>query len=222
GGPVQGATARWIRVAHAAGALSAASDVRAAVPETVGRGILRALAKVPADRYPTTALFAEALAAPGTPVGVAARRTTRAIPAARWIGLPRGGVLAGGAGLVAIGGWGGLARVRGRARPSSVEAGGLDPRRVAVLYFEDLSSKRSLAYLSDGLTEALIRELGRVAGLEVVSKNGVAPYRDPGIPRDSVGRALGAGTLVQGSVEEVGERYRVSMRLLEGARGADS
>ena len=219
--PFTGSTAQAIIARHSLDSVSPPSIVRAAVPDTVERGILRALAKVPADRYPTTALFAEALAAPGTPVGVAARRTTRAIPAARWIGLPRGGVLAGVAVLVAIAGWGVLARVRGRARPSSVEAGGLDPRRVAVLYFEDLSSKRSLAYLSDGLTEALIRELGRVAGLEVVSKNGVAPYRDPGIPRDSVGRALGAGTLVQGSVEEVGERYRVSIRLIEGASGAD-
>src|SRR5205823_6444141 len=115
--PFTGSTAQAIIARHSLDSVSPPSIVRAAVPDTVERGILRALAKVPADRYPTTALFAEALAAPGTPVGVAARRTTRAIPAARWIGLPRGGVLAGVAVLVAIAGWGVLALVRGRARP---------------------------------------------------------------------------------------------------------
>src|SRR5438094_3091335 len=143
--PFTGSTAQAIIARHSLDSVSPPSIVRAAVPDTVERGILRALAKVPADRYPTTALFAEALAAPGTPVGVAARRTTRAIPAARWIGLPRGGVLAGVAVLVAIAGWGVLARVRGRARPSSAEAGGLEPRRLAVPYFQAPSPQGSLA-----------------------------------------------------------------------------
>ncbi|HKW40419.1 MAG TPA: hypothetical protein VJN39_04155, partial [Gemmatimonadales bacterium] len=71
------------------------------------------------------------------------------------------------------------------------------------------------------LTDALIGELARVPGLTVVSKNGVAPYRSPDTPRDSIALALDVGTLVQGTVEDAGDRYRVTARLIEGASGAD-
>jgi TolB-like protein len=90
-----------------------------------------------------------------------------------------------------------------------------------VLYFEDLSQKKDLAYLADGLTEALINALSRVPSLNVLSKNAVAAYRNPGIPRDSVSRVLAVGTLVQGTVEETENRYQVTVRLIDGASGAD-
>src|SRR5256885_1977280 len=155
--PFTGPTAQAIIARHSLDSVSPPSIVRAMIPESAERAILRALAKVPADRFATTALFAEALAAPGAPVG--ARRTTRATAAPRWGGLPRGVVLAGVAVVVAIAGWEVFGR--GRARSSGAAAGGLDPRHVAVLYFEDLSPKHDLAYLADGLTETLIADLQR-------------------------------------------------------------
>jgi serine/threonine-protein kinase len=108
----------------------------------------------------------------------------------------------------------------GTAR-SLATVGGLDPRRVAVLYFNDLSRDSSLGYLADGLTEALIDELGRVRALDVISRNGVAPYRGTDISRDSIARTLGVGTLVEGSVEDAGPRLRLSVRLVDGGSGAD-
>ena len=109
------------------------------------------------------------------------------------------------------------------ARARNLEAAdlGLDPRRIAVLYFNDLSKSQELAYLADGFTEALIDQLARVQGLDVISKNGVALYRQADIPRDSVARALGVGTLIEGSLEESGDRLRVNVRLVDGASGAD-
>jgi serine/threonine-protein kinase len=78
---------------------------------------------------------------------------------------------------------------------------GLDPQRVAVLYFEDHSSNGKLAYLADGLTETLIGQLSHSRSLDVVSRNGVAPFRRPGVALDSVARALEAGSLIVGTVE---------------------
>src|SRR5207247_10712317 len=46
-------------------------------------------------------------------------------------------------------------------------------------------------------------------------------YRTLTIPRESGARALAAGTLVQGSVEETGTHYQVTVRLIDGASGAD-
>src|SRR5204862_8024630 len=111
--------------------------------------------------------------------------------------------------------------VRRRGAPDAGSVSGLDPRRVAVLYFDDLSQKKELAYLADGFTEALIDALSQVPSLSVLSKSAVAAYRNPGIPRDSVSRALSVGTLVQGRVEERGDRYQGMVRLIEGASGAD-
>jgi len=92
---------------------------------------------------------------------------------------------------------------------------------VAVLYFTDESNGHSLGYLADGLTEALIDALREVPALTVVSKNGAAAYRATTVPLDSVARALAVGTLVRGSVDDEGGRYRVSVNLIEGASGAD-
>lgn len=101
------------------------------------------------------------------------------------------------------------------------EASTMDPRSVAVLYFEDLSPDGELSYLADGLTESLIDNLSEVRELDVVSRNGVARFRDTNAPRDSIAQALGAGSLIAGSIDPVGDRVRVTVRLVEGTSGAD-
>jgi serine/threonine-protein kinase len=118
---------------------------------------------------------------------------------------------------------GGIAAWRIWAKPEAGRAasGGLDAHRIAVLYFDDLSKDHSLGYLADGLTENLITELGAVRSLDVISRNGVEPFRSSQVPRDSVGRALSAGTLVDGEVEPEGDQVRVTVRLIDGGSGAD-
>ncbi len=100
-------------------------------------------------------------------------------------------------------------------------AAGLNPRRVAVLYFEDLSSDGQLSYLADGLTEGLIDRLSQVRTLDVISRNGVAPFRGSDLRRDSIAGLLEVGSLIIGSVEPTGERIRVTTRLVDGPSGAD-
>jgi TolB-like protein len=84
------------------------------------------------------------------------------------------------------------------------------------MYFEDDSKTHDLSYLADGLTEALIARLSAVQGLDVVSTNGAALFRNGGVAPDSIARALGAGTLVVGSVEPDKDKLRVSVRLKDG------
>src|SRR5439155_4995973 len=133
--PFTGPTAQAVMARHSLDAVSPPSIVRASIPDAVEDALLRALAKTPADRFFTTALFAEALARPSAATGPL-RRATRPAPAAPRV--PRT-VLAGGAVvMLALVLW--LAKVvtsRGRGGSAAAE-GGLDPRHVAVLYFEDL------------------------------------------------------------------------------------
>ncbi|HEX9283926.1 MAG TPA: serine/threonine-protein kinase, partial [Gemmatimonadales bacterium] len=83
--PFTGPTAQAIIARHSLDMVSPPSIVRATIPDAVEDAILRALAKVPADRYPTTALFAEALNTPSRATGAARRATL-----ARRAGAPRG------------------------------------------------------------------------------------------------------------------------------------
>src|SRR3989441_11034194 len=218
--PFTGPTAQAVMARQSLDAVSPPSIVRASIPDAVEDALLRALEKTPADRFPTTALFAEALARPSAATGPL-RRATRPTPGARRV--PRRVLVEAGAAAVilALALW--LAKAmssRGRGGAAAAE-GGLDPRHVAVLYFEDLSKDSSLGYLTDGLTEMLISQLAGVRSLAVTSRNGVAPYRANDLPRDSIARLLRAGTLVQGSLEDVGTRLRVTVRLVDGTSGSD-
>jgi TolB-like protein len=115
--------------------------------------------------------------------------------------------------LLFLGGPPGVSEVAADAQPQ------LAPTSVAVLYFEDFSQTQDLGYLADGFTEALIHELAQAGALRVISRNGVKPYRDPDIPIDSIARALNVGSLVEGSVERLGDQLRVTVQLIDGADG---
>jgi len=208
--------------------------VRHSIPDDVEDAVMRALEKTPADRFPTVREFADALLQ--ADLGPTARRTSpRAMQAVRRT-TPRGvkgGRAAGGrsarfwaisaAALLALAGTGVGVWRASHPRPieSGAGPGGLDPHRIAVLYFQGEGTGDSLGYLADGLTEGLIRELNQVQGLEVISKGGVASFRGDSIPRDSVARALKAGTLVTGEIERRGGRLRTTVRLVDGGSGAD-
>ena len=217
--PFTGPTAQAVLARHSLDVVSPPSIVRATIPDAAEAAILRALAKLPADRYATTALFVEALTTPSAATG-AHRRASRVGAAAPRVPWRRVVPIAGGV-LIAVVLALVVARPGEKAGSRVAAEGGLDPRHVAVLYFEDQSAGKTLGYVADGLTEALIDALGQVPALSVVSKNGVAPYRTSEVAPDSVARALNVGTVVRGEVEETGNRYHVSVRLIDGASGAD-
>nr|ANY58126.1 Protein kinase [uncultured bacterium] len=106
----------------------------------------------------------------------------------------------------------GLGRAEGEA---PVAGPGHDPRRIAVLYFDDYSRGGELGYLANGLTEMLIHELSQVEALDVISRNGVKPYREGRVPLDSVAARLRVGSLVEGSVQRSGDSVRVVVQLID-------
>jgi class 3 adenylate cyclase/TolB-like protein len=122
------------------------------------------------------------------------------------------------AAVAALVGWLVLPDLTTRSRSADADdtTAALDPAMVAVLYFEDASPGRELGYLADGLTEALIHDLAQVDELGVVSREGVRPFREAATPLDSIARALGAGTLIEGRVAESGDRVRVTAQLVDG------
>jgi TolB-like protein/tetratricopeptide (TPR) repeat protein/predicted Ser/Thr protein kinase len=219
--PFTGPNAQAIMARHTMDVVTPPSIMRQSVPEELENVLLRSLEKSPADRFRTAGDFSEALVSldSGT---YTPRRTTRAATqrvVARRRKRRRVTTMAASAvGVVAVGivAW---QLLSGKGPTTSI--GGLDPRSVGVLYFEDLSADESLGYVADGLTEGIIDRLAVVQQLDVVSSNGSAQYRDSELTRDSIARALDVGSLIVGSVEPTRGQLRVSIRLVDGNSGAD-
>jgi len=189
--------------------------MRPAAPEAVEEILDRLLAKSPADRFGSgqelvraldAAMSGEWRRARGSMTYRLRRQVRTALPAVALIVL-----------AVVGGVW---ISQRGTAE-GGLGIDRLDPRSVAVLYFQDLSPDGGLQYVADGLTDGLISELTRVNDLDVVSGNGVASFRDPSTSPVDVAESLGVGTLIRGSLEPVESELRVSVRLTEGTSGVD-
>jgi serine/threonine-protein kinase len=221
--PFTGPTAMALLARHSLDNVPSLRIVRGTVSDAIDDAIQKAMAKVPADRFRTAGEFIEALT---DDTGAALRRTTdqkiaaavaRATPTpksrkarvAAMVGIP---LLL----VAAFAVWKATAGSAGASRPTGP---GLE--NIAVLYFEDRSPDKSLAYLADGLTESLIRELTNVSALHVISRNGVIPFKtqNPGI--DSIARTLKVGTIVSGTVRTVGDSLRVDVELTDARGGGN-
>ncbi len=218
--PFTGSTAQAIMARHSMEDVPALHIVRHSIPPDLEQIVLCSLEKSPADRFHTAAEFADALraVASGETPHLTGSLFTRAHR--RWPRWGRPAALGAGV-VVLVGGVVTIMIIARPHRPPPIAAGGPDPHNLAVLYFEDRSRGGALGYVADGLTEGLIDELARVPGLHVVSRNGVAQFRAEAVAPESVARVLDVATLVQGSVEPVRDRLRVSLRLVEGPTGVD-
>ncbi len=86
---------------------------------------------------------------------------------------------------------------------------------IAVLAFENLSGDPSKDYLSDGISEDVIIELGRYRALNVLSRHTTFSYRGQHQDVRSVGKTLGADFVLEGTVRQAGDRLRVTARLID-------
>jgi serine/threonine-protein kinase len=241
--PFDGPNSRAIMARHAMEQVPSIRIVRQTVPEELEDAVLQALEKTPADRFQKMSEMADLLA--DLEATVATRRTTsRGVPAVRR--STSGGVKAVrrstpvailgekwgsgvrlwsiSAGLLAVLAVGGFAAWRLAVDPgaSAAEDTSIAKNRLAVLYFEKgAGASDSLGYLADGLTEALIRELGGVSGLQIISSNGVRPYRTGNVPLQKIAQELEVGTLVQGDIAQSGDRLRVNVSLVDAGSGVE-
>ncbi len=93
----------------------------------------------------------------------------------------------------------------------------LDKRRVAVLPLKNLSPDPNDTYFADGMTEELITALSGVRELTVIASTSVMQYRTSPKRVVDVGRELGTGTILEGSVRKAGNRVRITVQMINAA-----
>jgi len=190
----------------------ALSKTRPDAPSGLEQIVGKALAKNPANRYQTMREFREdlkAVAAGFKPLRAKPRPAKRRIFGIRvayiYAGLAVVAVLFG----LNVGGVRNQFFGRGATPPRSI--------KLAILPFVNLTSDPEQEYLSDGITQEMIAQLGRLhpQNLSVIARTSVMRYKKTNTPIDQIGRELGVEYVLEGSAQREGSRVRISAELIQ-------
>jgi len=94
---------------------------------------------------------------------------------------------------------------------------------LAVLPFDNLSRDPDQEFFSEGLTEEMIAQVGKLNRdrLKVVARSSVAKYKGSTLTAREIGKELNADYLVQGSVRRSSDRVRISVQLIQARDQTD-
>jgi TolB-like protein/DNA-binding SARP family transcriptional activator/Flp pilus assembly protein TadD len=102
--------------------------------------------------------------------------------------------------------------------PPAAGAATSHPRSaLAVLPFQNLSTQPAHAYFAAGLHDELLTQLSKVADLSLRGRSSVMRYAGTTKSARQIARELAVGTLVEGSVQVVGDRLRVNVKLIDAS-----
>ena len=101
-----------------------------------------------------------------------------------------------------------------RQLPSSTAV--IPDKSIAVLPFENLSADPENAFFTDGVQDEILNDLAKIADLKVISRTSVMQYKS-GVKRNvrQIANELGVAHVVEGSVQRVANRVRVSAQLID-------
>lgn len=186
----------------------------ARISEGLERIIFKCLEKEPADRYASAKELSADLNQVETGdlsalrAGKPGRRGKRNL----WQrALPLIVLAVGAAGLLFALNIGGIRDfLTNRARTPQVQS-------LAVLPLENLSQDPEQDYFAEGITDALITELGQISALQVKSRTSVMQYKKTEKSLPQIAQELQADMVVEGSVLRSGEKMRITARLINPA-----
>jgi len=207
--PFTGPSVQAVVARHQADPVPRLRTVRATVPVALESVVLKALAKVPADRFATAWEFARAL-----PRHADLRDTRDEVTEATVDTRPRGGrrwawAAVAGTGLVLMLAVGRAAGLFGRA------AGASAIRSLAVLPFRNLTGDTAQMYLADAVTGEIQAGLGQIAALRVI------PLED--LPsaeaRDRYVKVNRIDAVLDGFLTRSGNEVRITVQLTSATTG---
>jgi serine/threonine-protein kinase len=126
---------------------------------------------------------------------------------AKLVGYGVAGLLVLAVGLTAMNAGGLRDRLLGRLRTPQI-------RSLAVLPFANLSGDPNQDYFADGMTEALITDLGQIQALRVISRTSVMQFKATQKPLDKIAQELHVDAIIEGSVSHSQNLAQVTARLV--------
>jgi TolB-like protein len=157
---------------------------------------------------PATAIVGAISSEPATAIITADKVGTTASSAQSNIASTRQSVIAGIIGIIvvtALGVGGYVFYERGRTK--QIES-------IAVMPFVNDSGNADAEYLSDGMTETLIRSLSQIPGLNVKSRSSVFRYKGKETDARTLGSDLGVQAILNGHVVQRGDQLRLNLELI--------
>jgi TolB-like protein/DNA-binding SARP family transcriptional activator len=97
-------------------------------------------------------------------------------------------------------------------RAATVESTGVVS--IAVLPFANLSADPEQEFFADGMTEEITSALAKVPDLQVVGRTSAFAFKEQNKDSRTIGQALGATHLIEGSVRKAGTRVRITAQLI--------
>jgi TolB-like protein len=104
------------------------------------------------------------------------------------------------------------------AEPESAPSPSSRPMLV-VLPFTNMTGDAEQEYFADGITEDLTTALSHLRWFAVIARNSAFTYKGRAVDVRQVGRELGVGYVLEGSVRKAGGRVRITAQLCEAATG---
>lgn len=111
-------------------------------------------------------------------------------------------------------------------RPADTQTSALAPDSalpakpsIAVLPFENFGGDPEQEYFAEGMTDDLITDLSKVAGLFVIARNSTFVYKGKSRDVREIGKTLGVRYVLEGSVRRSGGEVRVNAQLIDATTG---
>jgi adenylate cyclase len=89
---------------------------------------------------------------------------------------------------------------------------------IAILPFTNMSGDPEQEYFSDGISEDIITDLSKIAGLMVIARNSSFTYKGRSVDVRAIGRELGVQSVLEGSIRRAGNRVRTA-QLIDATSG---
>ena len=88
-------------------------------------------------------------------------------------------------------------------------------RSIAVLPFENLSSNADDRFLAIGIQDEILTKLASLADLKVIARTSTKGYESKPVDLRTVGRQLGVGRVLEGSLQRSADKVRVNVQLID-------
>ena len=196
--PFANRTLQQLLVAHVQEQPRPITDLRPETPPLLGALVARCLSKNPAERPADAREILASLDAIATAEPRGALRQRK-----------RGALVA--VGIAAAIGLAALVWLRLSA--------GATPRTLAVMPFTNIGGDSSQEYFADGMAIDLTSALSRVPGLRVTSRSLAFTYKGKSVDVRTVGKALSVGAVLEGTVQRLNDRLRVTCQLTQTSNG---